>query len=57
MDQLAGVGIAGDDGRLAGIAAANGCFAQVQAKSAFARLFIGAVAMKAVVSQDRPNIA
>ena len=57
MDELARVGFAGNDGRLAGIAALNGRLAQIQPKPAFARLFIGAMAMKAIVRQDWSNIA
>jgi hypothetical protein len=57
MDELAHVGFAGDDRRVSGVASANGCFAQIQPKPGFARLFIRTVTTKAIISQDWSNIA
>ena len=57
MDQLARIGFAGDDGGVTGVASANGCFAHIQAKSGFTRLFIRTMTTKAIVSQDWSNIA
>ena len=56
MDDFALVGLAGDDGDLAGLAFAVGGVDEVEAQLSFARMFVHPVAGEAVLGQDRPDL-
>ena len=57
FDDLALLGLAGDDGDLPALAGLQRFFTDIQAQAAFARLRIEAVAMKAGVRHDRSDVA
>ena len=56
-DELAGVGVAGDDGGGAGGEFAGGVLAAVEPEVGFAGRAIGSVAGEAVFGQDGPDVA
>ena len=56
-DELAQLGLAGNEGDVAGLGGLDRLIAQIQAQVAFAMCRIRAVAMKALFIEDGPHIA
>jgi hypothetical protein len=56
-NDLAGIGFPGNYGVFAGFAFADGSLAQIEAETAFASVFVHAVAFEAVLSEHGPYIA